>query len=119
MEHSDAGLAAGEVLIFSTGADFGYGTVSLGETEWQVKEELLRCSVAKKARDIRVKGDYLIVFATPEERCLAAAVFGVGEEEKTFQISCTPKGEDAAVDAFVQAVQDPLAESAAYAGCGD
>ena len=119
MEHSDAGLAAGEVLIFSTGADFGYGTVSLGETEWQVKEELLRCSVAKKARDIRVKGDYLIVFATPEERCLAAAVFGVGEEEKTFQISCTPKGEDAAVDAFVQAVQDALAESAGYAGCGD
>lgn len=119
MEHRDVSLAQGEVLIFSTGADFGYDTVSVGENDWRVKEELLRCSVAKKVRDIRVKGDYLIVFATPEERCCAAAVFGVGEEEKIFQISCTPKGEDAAVDAFVEAVQDAFEESAGYAGCGD
>ena len=119
MEHSNAGLAAGEVLIFSTGADFGYDTVSVGENEWQVKEELLRCSMAKKARDIRVRGDYLIVFANPGECSRAAAVFGIGEEQKIFQISCTPKGEDADVDAFIKAVQDALAESAGYAGCGD
>lgn len=119
MEHSDISLAEGQVLIFSTGADFGYGTVSVGENDWRVKEELLRCSVAKKARDIRVRGDYLIVFATPEERSRAAAVFGVGEGEKSFQISCTPRGEEAAVDSFVKAVATAMAETPGYKGYGD
>lgn len=119
MEHSAVNLAEGEVLIFSTGADFGSDTVSVGENSWQVKEELLQCSVAKKVRDISVRGDYLIVFATPEECSRAAAVFGTGEGEKTFQMSCTPTGEETAVDAFAGAVQAAFAETAGYAGCGD
>lgn len=119
MEHRDVSLAEGEVLIFSTGADFGHDTVSVGDNDWRVKEELLQCSVAKKARDIRVRGDYLIVFASSEERGRAAAVFGIGEEEKIFQISCTPRGEEAALDAFVEEVKTLFAETAGYAGCGD
>lgn len=119
MEHRTVNLAEGEVLIFSTGADFGSDTVSMGENSWHVKEELLQCSVAKKVRDMRVRGDYLIVFATPEERSRAAAVFGTGEEAETFQMSCTPTGEEAAVDAFVGAVQAAFAETAGYAGYGD
>lgn len=118
-ERGEAGPAEGEVLIFSTGADFGYETVSLGGRGWRIKEELLSCSAAKKVRDNRVRGDYLIVFATPEERGLAAAVFGMGEEEKGFRICCTPVGEEADVDAFVDSVQAVLAETAGYQGGTD
>lgn len=119
MEQREVSLTEGEVLIFSTGADFGSDTVFVGENSWRIKEELLQCPVAKKVRDIRVRGDYLIVFATGEERSRAAAVFGVGEEQKAFSMSCTPRGEEADIDAFAGAVQAAVAETAGYAGCGD
>ena len=48
MEGRKAVLEAGEVLIFSTGADFGYDTVSVGENQWRIREELAECSVARK-----------------------------------------------------------------------
>ncbi len=118
-ERSEAGPAQGEVLIFSTGADFGYETVSVGDNSWQIREELLQCYAARKIRDNRVKGDYLIVFADSGERGRAAAVFGAGEEQKEFRISCTPLGEEADVDAFVDSVRAALAGTAGYQGCAD
>ncbi|MCM1193854.1 MAG: FtsX-like permease family protein [Butyrivibrio sp.] len=119
MEQSEVSLAEGEVLIYSTGADFGKDTVFIGENSWRIKEELLQCPVAKKARDARVRGDYLIVFATQEERSQAAAVFGMGEAQKAFSMSCTPRGEEAAIDAFAEAAKTALEGTAGYAGCGD
>lgn len=119
MEGSQAVLEAGEVLIFSTGADFGYDTVSVGENQWRIREELAECSVARKEQSNGTNRDYLMVFASPEERSLATDVFGIGEEQKTFQIDCTPAGREEDIDAFKKAVNEKLEGTAGYAGIGD
>lgn len=119
MEGSRTVLAAGEVLIFSTGADFGYDTVSVGDNQWRVREELAECSVARKEPSNGTNRDYLLVFASPEERNLATDVFGLGEEQQTFQIDCTPTGREGDIDAFVQAVNEQMEGTAGYAGIGD
>ncbi len=119
MEHVQANLAEGEVLIFSMGDDFGYDTVAVGEDQWRVKEELQAFSAVKKVRGSTGNRGYLIVFATPEERGRAAAVFGLGEEHKCFQISCTPRGEDAAIDLFEAAAAESVKDTPGYSGYSD
>lgn len=119
MEGGAESLERGEVLVFSLGADFGYDTVSLGGQQWKVKEELSQCSVRKKVKGDRFSSSYLLVFADREERAGAAAVFGLGEEQKEFQMSCTPKGEESALDAFDSLVNQTFSETTGYQGRAD
>lgn len=119
MEQSSAELSEGEVLVFSRGTDFGHDELWVGENRWQVKEELSRCSMMLKGEDPSRRDVFLAVFATEEERSLAAAVFGMGSEQRTLEISCTPEGSEGAVDAFVEEVSVVMATDPLYEGCVD
>lgn len=119
MEHGQVNLEAGEALIFSRGADFGYDTLLLGGSQWRIKEELAECSFGKKIENEAVQRDFVIVFATSEERIRAAAGLGLGEEQKVFRMACNPKGEDGAIDAFRDGVAEALADTAGYVTYGD
>lgn len=119
MEGGQAALEAGEVLLFSTGADFGYDTVSVGDNRWRIREELTECSAARKEQSNSTSRDYIMVFADPDERSLAVSVFGMDEEQMAFQIDCTPTGREESIDAFKQAVNENFEGTAGYAGIGD
>ncbi len=119
MEGSQAVLEAGEVLVFSTGMDFGYDTVFVGDNQWRIREELSECSAALKEQSNRTNRDYIFVFADQNECSLAAAVFGLGEDQKVFQISCTPAGDEESIDAFKRELKENLEGTAGYAGIED
>lgn len=119
MEGSQAALEAGEVLVFSTGADFGYDTISIGDSRWRIREELSECSAVLKEQSNRTNRDFMIVFADQNERSLATAVFGIGADQEVIQIGCTPAGSNEAIDAFKQAVKAHFEGTDGYAGVED
>ena len=119
MEGSQAVLEAGEVLVFSTGMDFGYDTVSVGDNQWRIREELPECSAALKEQSNRTNRDYIFVFADQNECSLAAAVFGLGEDQKVLQIGCTPAGDEESIDSFKRELNENFEGTAGYAGIDD
>lgn len=120
MEGVSMTLDENEVLVFSTGPDFGSKEVSFGGKNFRVKEELKECSVKKKAEGNSFNASYLVVFPNAEEVKGVAAVFGVDAETSTiFSMAFTPEGEEAFVDAFVQKVDAAFGKKAGFAGSTD
>lgn len=119
MEHSQVSLEAGEILIFSGGADLGYDTLVVGGSQWRIKEELAECSYGKRVKNDTSGRDFVIVFADSGERIQAAAGLGLGEEQKAFRMACNPRGEAGAIDAFRDDAAAALADTAGYVTYGD
>lgn len=120
MEGEEVSLGQDEVILFCYGEDFGEEQVVFGAETFRVKEGRDRCKVARK-EDLNVfDAFYLAVFADEESLNRAAAAFGVSRESgRLLYVSAMPKGEDAAVDAFFQAVTERFSSREGYAGCED
>jgi len=120
MEGCDKSLEADEVLIFSSGADFGYGEVLLGDTRWLIREELQECSVVRKARNNFFGGEYVLVLPDRDAVKNAAAVYGTAaDENRIFRIAYTPRGEEEKIEAFLQSAASILGGKQDFAGIAD
>lgn len=120
MEGEEVSFGQDEVILFCSGEDFGEEQVVFGAETFRVKEERDRCKVAQKEGLNYFDAFYLAVFADEESLNRAAAAFGVSREsDRLLYVSAMPKGEDAAVDAFFQAVTEHLSGREGYAGCED
>lgn len=110
LEGADESLMPAEVLVFSAGIDFGYGSISFAGEEYSVKRELTKSRVEEKHSDDTFGNVYLLVFADREELLRAACVYredAMGAAN--YYYGFEPVGEEAAVDAF-------SAELSRYAG---
>ncbi|MCM1187681.1 MAG: FtsX-like permease family protein [bacterium] len=101
MENARVQLAPDEVLVYSSGADFGFGKILLDGTEYTVKEELERCSIRPKAEGDIYYTRYLVVLPDEEDVIRIAASFGMdGTANRVFHIAANPRGGEEAADAF-------------------
>ncbi len=116
MEGNDAQLQPGEVLVFSTGPDYGYGDVRIGERTYRVREELQSSRIDKKAKLNRFTCYYMLVFASREELEQACAVYGLNAAESavwTYELN--PEGDEEALDRFACAMNDYLQTQPGFA----
>lgn len=98
-------LTPSEVLVYSTGADFGYDTICLGEKEYQVKQELSDCKVDRKERNNIYLSYYTVILADENALAEAAAVYGVNAVDSTSMLCrFTPKGETGDIDRFYESL---------------
>lgn len=105
LEGVDETLQPGEVLLFSTGVDFGEEKVRFSnqeeELEYTVKEELRKSSIRVKHANDTFNGLYVIVFADREELGGVSALYGVDcISQQTFVYGFWPRGEEENVDSF-------------------
>lgn len=120
MENTGMSLGEDEVLVFTTGPDFGEPEISLGNFSFRVKEELKECSIRKKAQGNSFNARYLIVFAGEEQLRNVAADFGVDADNAlVFQMAFTPVGDDASVNAFAEKVNTLFSGKEGFAGITD
>lgn len=120
MERTCMRLAEDEVLVFTTGPDFGEPEISFGSFVFHVKEELRECGVSKKAQGNSFNARYLIVFAGEEQLRNVAADFGVDADNAlVFQMAFTPEGEDISVNAFAEKVNSLFSGKEGFAGIID
>ena len=120
MENTGMSLAEDEVLVFTTGPDFGEPEISFGSFTFRVKEELKQCSVRKKAQANSFNARYLVVFAGEEQLRSVAADFGVNADSAlVFQMAFTPVGDDTSVNAFAEKMNTLFGEKEGFAGITD
>ncbi len=120
MENTGMSLAEDEVLVFTTGPDFGEPEISFGSFTFRVKEELKQCSVRKKAQANSFNARYLVVFAGEEQLRSVAADFGVNADSTlVFQMAFTPVGDDTSVNAFAEKMNTLFGEKEGFAGITD
>lgn len=120
MEGSTVELEPGEALIFSTGPDYGYEEISIGDMNWRVKEELSRSRIARKVEADEFNNWYLVIL--PDEAALSrtAEFFGRNlAENRLFKMEASPEGETEAVDAFCLEADARFGSLEGFAGCRD
>lgn len=61
IENKELTLSEGEVIVFSTGADFGYDTVEFMGKEMRIKEELHEMRIEPKAEKNVFLGEYYLI----------------------------------------------------------
>lgn len=117
MEGTEVSLNADEVLIFSTGADWGDDRVVFGEYTYQVKEELMQCKVQRKTPGDAFNCWYLVVFPASEDVSRVAEVYGVNASESyVTDIEANPQGSNEAVDAFCRESEALFLGTAGFGG---
>lgn len=77
MEGKQESLKQGEVLLYSTGEDFGYDTVRIKDREYRVKEELSACRIGEKEENNIYNAYYVVVLSDMEQMKAVAADFGI------------------------------------------
>nr|WP_289767178.1 FtsX-like permease family protein [uncultured Acetatifactor sp.] len=120
MEGTPVSLSPDEVLIYSTGADFGRDTVRFRTLEYRVKEELGECGIGRKAPNSVFENLYLAVFQDERQVENVCAEFGMDRAAShTCFYGFRPEGEDAEIDAFSSALSQYLNTVPGFAGYDD
>lgn len=101
LENGEKSLRSDEVIIFSSGADYDYGTVSFGDMEYAVKEELDESRIREKHSNNTFEWTYCIVFADREQLHGVSEMFNMNSyEQMSYQYGFCPEGRKEDIDAF-------------------
>ncbi len=101
LENAQKSLRPKEVMIFSSGADYANETVSFGDMEYAVKEELYESRIRQKHSNNTFEWTYCIVFADQVQLQEVSALFGINSlEQMSYQYGFCPEGRKADIDAF-------------------
>lgn len=119
LEGTEETLPPGEVLVYSVGIDFGYGSISFAGEEYSVKRELTKSRVEEKHSDDTFANVYLVVFADREELRRAASGYGADAYGGTWYYGFQPEGEAEALDAFSGELGRYAASLSGFAGYED
>lgn len=95
-------LTPEEVMVYSTGNDYGYDRIRIESKEYRVKEELFDCLVSGKARGNVFTQEYYIILPDVE---VLSAYTGMWEEQARQilrNVCIEVTGEKASVEAFIQ-----------------
>lgn len=113
-------LERDQVILYSTGADADWETISFGEREFSVKEELLWSSIWQKSQGNYLDPVYVVVTATEEELAYMAQTLGV-EAAGSWIYRCgfDPAGEETGLNAFSVQLYQHVAGMEGYAGYED
>lgn len=88
VESAGESLEPGEILIFSTGLDYGSDRILFGNTEYSVKKELENSSFGRKVESDTFDRSYLIVAANEEELKEIAGLLNTDAENNWTYICC-------------------------------
>ena len=119
LEGTEETLPPGEVLVYSVGIDFGYGSISFAGEEYSVKRELTKSRVEEKHSDDTFANAYLVVFADREELRRAASGYGADAYGGTWYYGFRPEGEAEVLDAFSGELGRYAASLSGFAGYED
>lgn len=120
LEGKQESLKPGEAFIYSTGADFGYDTLKLGDREYRVKEELQNCRVREKVVNDIYNAYYVVVLPDMEEIENVAAGFGVDAGAALLhEFEFTPMGETEKITAFYEKLNQYAAGWPGFAALSD
>ncbi|MCR2050234.1 FtsX-like permease family protein [Acetatifactor muris] len=101
LENAQKSLRPKEVMIFSSGADYANETVSFGDMEYAVKEELYESRIRQKHSNNTFEWTYCIVFADQAQLQEVSSLFGINSlEQMSYQYGFCPEGRKADIDAF-------------------
>lgn len=118
LEGTQERLQPGEVLLFASGPDFGYGSVWLEDRELSVKRELYESRVERKLPDNTFDNGYVLVFSDREQLHAASMVYGVdGYHQISRLYGFLPEGGEESIDSFsreMEAYAQGLGEFAEY-----
>lgn len=120
MERRGDTLESGQVLVYSTGADVGWETVSFGDRSFSVKEELSASSFQGKKEGNYVDPTYLIVAADEEE--LSYMVNALGSDMDSiwvYRCGFNSTGEDSSLDELSGRLYTLTSGMAGFAGMND
>lgn len=120
LEGKQESLEPGQALIYSTGADFGYGTLKIGSIQYQVKEELKNCKIGKKETNNFNNAYYAVVLPDMESVGEAAAEFGVNISASLLQqFEFTPVGDGENITAFYEKLNQYAVKQTGFAAFSD
>ena len=107
MEKPDETLRDDEVLVFSTGADFGYDHMILGERTFRVKKELDSAVFARKAGKNAFGEDYYIIVSDTGVMDMLRDEFGsTAENDRIFTVLMNLEGQENDKDSYVKSVRE-------------
>lgn len=113
IEKTNETLGDGEVLIFSSGRDFGFDTVNLGGQEYSVKKELTSFSIDSKEVRNGMGTNYIIVDSTETLHALAG-VFGSDRGNYANAVCFNFDGEKSSNKAFIDNLTGWCKDKAGY-----
>lgn len=107
MENASESLQPGEVLIFSSGPDFGYESVSFMGIPYAVKRELTECRLDKKHTNDVLSKRYLVVLEDAEAlRQVCGAYYVDSETQASYYYGFWLDGSSEQIDGFSAAVEE-------------
>ncbi len=107
MEKPDETLRDDEVLVFSTGADFGYDHMILGERTFRVKKELDSAVFARKAGKNAFGEDYYIIVSDTGVMDMLRDEFGsTAENDRIFTVLMNLEGQENDKYSYIQSVRE-------------
>ncbi len=120
LEGKQEEIKESEVFVYSTGKDFGYNMLKLGDGEYQVKEELKECKIRDKEVNSTYEAFYVVVLSDMERLREAAAGFGVDASVSlVHQFEFNPVGEEERVTAFFGKLKRYAIEQSGFAAFFD
>ncbi len=106
MEGAQETLGVGEVLMYSTGLDFGRDRVSFAGEDFAVKEELMECRIARKVNMGSFDASYVVVAADEAELERIAGLLGMDAASSwSYRCRFNHQGETADVDRFSESLR--------------
>jgi len=120
LEGADEVLAPGEVMVFSSGADYGKDSICFEDLEYPVQKEIMACKVARKLPDNTFQTDYVVVFPDREQLNEVSSLFGVdGYAGRSCLYGFNPKGETENVDRFSGELREYVCTQEGFAAFED
>ena len=120
MEGKEKELENGQILVYSSGADAGWETVSFGGGSFTVKEELDECSFSAKMDGNYVDPQYLIVARDEAELGGMARSLGTDPDEAwIYKCGFNVTGDETLVNSFSGRLPLLAAGFTGFAGCSD
>ncbi|MGL4345671.1 MAG: FtsX-like permease family protein, partial [Cellulosilyticaceae bacterium] len=105
-------LGEDEVLIYSTGIDFGYDTFKFGETTYKVKEELKDLRFASKdPKNTMDQIFYVVLPSQPQVEAVAKAMDSNYEDKERYSIWLNVEGDQKDREAFSKALAKEIGVS--------
>ena len=114
-EGTNESLSDGEVLVFTSGEDFGYDKIELAGKEYQVRE-LQQCKLGNKSALNTFEAFYVVVVPHEQEALIMAQAYGVEPEKSPMSlIRFSVDAKDSAYDAFYSKMEGKLSAMEGYA----
>ena len=118
LEGAKETLQPGEVIIFSSGPDFGQEKIIFEDKVFNVAEEMQESRISRKLTNNVMNRDYVVVFADRQQVNTVSTLYGVDAfHQRSGYYGFSLQGEDEDIDRFseeLEAYAGSLAEFAGY-----